>query len=510
MKRTNKLTAVLCVALCLCMILAACGPKEQSPSTPSSNGGGDTVYTVTVKTAGGMALKGVTIYIYDNATDRNLLCYDNLDKEGKYTFTAKASDQYIAVLENVPEGYGQAESYPLTSENTEIVLTPSVITGQNPTDKVYKNGDVMRDFTVTDTDGVEHTLSEILKTKKAVVLNFWFVNCGPCKDEFPYLNEAYEKFKDDIEVLAMNFTDDSEESIAALKEKMKLNFPMIKCEEAWRDAMSAQSTPTTVIIDRYGVICLRESEAVTNPQVFDAAFTHFAAEDYKQKFATSMEDLMGEAPIGSSRNPAILDNASTEFDAAVTPKGKYHTMVYRAERVILRIECKDVYVMYNETRFDPDENGLIEVELHSPDTFSPAYFVICSNIDKEVTVHATLIWPDTSAHPAELGELKFEVSSGMEMGKSYVFKTDKAGKLSLTILDAPEGVSIEALLYNDTSYVTQYLSTDSTTDEEGHLVINIDVKPGEEILIRVYANADEETGEIPSFVVKTELSFAEA
>ena len=68
----------------------------------------------------------------------------------------------------------------------------------------FKRGDVFADMSVTTPDGITYKISELLKEKKAVVINFWYLNCGPCKMEFPYMQEAYEKYKDDIEILAVN------------------------------------------------------------------------------------------------------------------------------------------------------------------------------------------------------------------------------------------------------------------------------------------------------------------
>lgn len=54
-------------------------------------------------------------------------------------------------------------------------------------------GGPMPDFTVSTLDGGTFTLSDALKEKDAVLVNFWATWCGPCAFEFPYLEEAYEQ-----------------------------------------------------------------------------------------------------------------------------------------------------------------------------------------------------------------------------------------------------------------------------------------------------------------------------
>ena len=85
----------------------------------------------------------------------------------------------------------------------------------------YALGDYMGDYTVTDVNGNEYTFSKLLESKKAIVLNFWFINCGPCQMEFPYLQAAADKHNDDIVVLAINPTDDRENKIKDYERQIK-------------------------------------------------------------------------------------------------------------------------------------------------------------------------------------------------------------------------------------------------------------------------------------------------
>ena len=216
------LVVLLALALTALLVFGG-GGNEKTPA-------GDMTYTVLVKNSTDAPMEGVGVYIYEDETQAELVWFDKTGTDGKMSFTAPYSEKYVAVLGNVPTGYKAEPQYPITGELTEIVLSVGVMSEEDMKNLSYKLGDPMMDFTITDTDGVEHTLSDLLKTKKAVVLNFWYLECVPCQMEFPFMQEAYEKFKEDIEILAMNPVNSDEAAIAAFKKELGLTFPMAKVD----------------------------------------------------------------------------------------------------------------------------------------------------------------------------------------------------------------------------------------------------------------------------------------
>ncbi len=103
-------------------------------------------------------------------------------------------EKYVLVLEaaDIPKGFRCEPFYRFTGNGCMITLTSAPIPGQDVTQGNFRVGDVIYDFTVTDIDGVTHTLSQILQEKKMVIINFFFINCVPCRSEMPYLQAAYE------------------------------------------------------------------------------------------------------------------------------------------------------------------------------------------------------------------------------------------------------------------------------------------------------------------------------
>lgn len=155
----------------------------------------------------------------------------------------------------------------------------------------FKRGDVFADMSVTTPDGTTYKISEILKEKKAVVLNFWYINCGPCQMEFPYMQDAYETYQDKLEILAVNPYDGTDATVAEFQQKYELTFPMAVIEEEWAQYMGLQAYPTTVVIDRYGIVSFVHVGMITEVEEFNKLFEFFTADDYEQTVIKKISDI---------------------------------------------------------------------------------------------------------------------------------------------------------------------------------------------------------------------------
>lgn len=85
-----------------------------------------------------------------------------------------------------------------------------------------------------------------------LVINFWYINCGPCIAEMPYLNKLVEKYKDDnIKFLALSF--DSKADIKQFISEVDFKYEQGKIERAF----SYEFTPVApghFIIDESGIV----------------------------------------------------------------------------------------------------------------------------------------------------------------------------------------------------------------------------------------------------------------
>lgn len=325
MSRMKKLfAAILTVAtvFSMCAGLSAC----KNENDPSGTGTGEAgTYTVTVKSEGGLALEGVAVSVYADDSMSDLKGYDETDENGKAEIQLDGSTSYAIALSNYPKGYTAQESYRFDGTSAEIKLSSSLITGESLGDTTLGLGDVMYDFTVTTPDGTKVTLSEMLAEKKMVLLNFWYTSCSWCVTEFPYMEEAYQMYKDDVGIVAVDPLGESDEAIAAfpVNYSLSLSFPLAACPTTWANTFGLSGYPTSVIIDRYGVICLIESGAITSLRPFTSLFETLTADDYEQKLYGSVGELVTNVK-------PTYEMASSEEVAAILNNGELQ-VTYRPE-----------------------------------------------------------------------------------------------------------------------------------------------------------------------------------
>ena len=309
----KKLLSVILALVLTLSVLAGCG--EQTPDTTEPSGGEDTgatgTYNVTVTTAGGMAMEGLDLYVYADNTLTDLKDYGKTDAEGKASFTLPKAEGYAVTISGAPKGYDVKESYTFSGNTANITLTSSVITDGSLSEVTLGLGDVMVDFTVTTVQGETFTLSEALKEKKMALINFFFTTCGPCASEFPYMDEAYQMYSEDVALVALDPLE-QDEAVKAYQTSMGLSFPMAACPAAWSQTFGITGYPTSIVVDQYGVICLIEVGGITSLRPFVSIFEHFTAEDYEQKICVN-----GVNDVITVMKPTYEMPASEEIAATI-------------------------------------------------------------------------------------------------------------------------------------------------------------------------------------------------
>lgn len=248
-------------------------------------------YQITVVTQDGEPLENIKIFVYEDPTLSELVSVGSTDAEGKLSFMEEQRDAFVAVLKDAPVGYVVEELYTVSLGDNQIALATRALTPEELASIRYGLGDQVSDLTVTDCDGNVHSLQQLLKQKKAVVLNFWFLNCGPCKMEFPYVQEAYDVFGKDVAFLALNPVDGTDETVSNYRWENGLTFPMVSCDPVFQETFQIRAYPTTLIIDRNGTICLSHVGMFTDSTAFCNALKYFTQETYEPKLFETIEEI---------------------------------------------------------------------------------------------------------------------------------------------------------------------------------------------------------------------------
>ena len=491
--------AVVVLAIIIGIVALVVGGGKEEPVAGT--------YTIEVITEGGMALEDISVNVYADESLTDLVAVEKTDASGKVSFESENAIGSYIVLEDVPRGYLVEESYKIEAAETQITLAIQLLSEDELDGVTFELGDVFADMTITDIDGNTYKISDLLKEKKAVVLNFWYLNCGPCKSEFPYLETAYTKYQKDIAVIAVNPVDGDNETIRALKESLGLTFPMAKIDAIWEQIMQITAYPTTVVIDRYGTISLIHKGAVTEEGTFEKAFEYFTADTYKQTTVRNIEDIaaVGDGD-GSEGNPYNM--TGTTFDAVVPGEGLVYYQMYKVDGMVLTIADADAYVKYGDKEYKP-ENGVISVPLTTPDTYTPAVFAIGNSSKEEKTFKVDIVFPQGSqGNPIELalGEFEAKVAAGNDQGVYYTYTATEAGVFTVTLLSATEGIQYDYNLYNLNTYAMRTMSADAVADANGNQTVSVEVNAGDVVQVSVGTLPNEEN-EYPAGEFKLSASF---
>ena len=484
------------VVLCLLVVLgitlfapAAKGPAEESVATqPKATTGTETrEYVIELKNEGGQPLVEIGIYVYTDSTMQELVWFAKTDDEGRIAFKDVASDSFVAVLNDVPAGYLVEEYYLLTGETTQIVLESGLMEG-DLSKLNYQLGDLMMDFTVTDPEGKEYVFSELLEQKKAIVLNFWYLQCEPCKSEFPYLQEAYGQYDEDVLVLAMNPINTDDAEIAQFRKENGYTFPMMACDPAWEKAMNISAYPTTVVIDRFGNICMIHKGAVTEAETFETIFKFFSAEDYTQIFVKDLEELQelaGDEQLEGTKDNPIEMGMAASFQVTVEPGQQMYYNIYRITgTVYLSMNAADISVTYNGATYKNNANFAVTSEGTS--TAVPLIFENHGTTAKTFTVYlGRAAGTYDNPYKLELGDFTSKVSAGNESGVYYIYTAKKTGLFVVDVEDVTAGVDYNIVAYNLTTYALRNSQEDGSEDGNGHKYVAVNVTKGDRIQVTV-------------------------
>lgn len=483
MKETKRILSLLLVAAMLvamcCTALVGCDkgdkkPSEKPTSAPSSAptstptetpteapiDNSKISYNVSVKTAGGMALKDVMVFIYNGD---NIVGYITTDENGTGTTELPKNDAYKAVVTTMPEGYKAEESYAFVNGTAEVILTSGVVVGENAP-ATYKLGSIMHDFTIKKyDDGEEITLSEVLKEKKMVLINYWYDGCVYCLQEFPEMDEVYKEYRDSVEIMALS-PQDTDKDIAAFMENYAadlpeggLTFPVAYDEQGIIAKFQPSGAPTSIIVDRYGVVCLIVTGAMSGYQ-FKAIFDHFTADDYEQQI---IEDPSVLTPV---EKPNISMPSSDEISAVIN-SGNVN--------VTFAPETNDKDAEYAWPFIIGKKDGVDCIKTSNAFKHS-TYSIIYANVELKAGQAIAFDYWSSSELGSDLlhvlvdREAMFQISGvGEEWETCYAYVAPKDGTYELSLCYMKDASTDEG---DDTMYIKNFRVVDSSDiDKETYI-----------------------------------------
>lgn len=441
----NQFKRMLCFLLAAVMLfaLAACGGGEDTTGstdstapTGNNNNNGKLTYTVSVKTNGGMAMKGINVYIFADAEMLDMKAAGGTDTNGVATFEL-AQGTYYVQLQGVSKGYDVQPSYTFNGTKCDITLTSGLVMDEDVTAHTFQVGEVMYNFSfednsriichacdhVNDTaeklvntaeDGTETysyisrtncencdvaldwdnpefpsvTLADVLAEKELVVLNFWYTTCSNCVEEFPVLNEAYQMLAENVAVLGLNsYAPDTVGGVMTFESSysLELDFPLGKVSNSFNnqsfiDPLTgdlSQGYPTSVFVDRYGVICAIEVGSMTSLTQWVSVMDHFLGDDYQQKLVVSLDELI-------ERTKPTYEQPTEEEIIAAIQEGEFNVKFHGEEGdeyawpfIVTEKDGRTCLKASNQKIYESYAILYAEVELEAGQVVAFDYFASC-------------------------------------------------------------------------------------------------------------------------------------
>ena len=170
----------------------------------------------------------------------------------------------------------QSGNYNLKMENNQDENSAHVIYEMSPAEKearmlrmpppresgFFVNGEKIASFKASDMTGKKVQLKDLIG--KVVVLNFWFINCPPCRKEIPELNKLVAQYADNPDVVFVAIALDERYDLKKFLKDNPFNYRIVDDGRYYANQYNLNLYPTNVVVDRTGVVKFNASGYALN------------------------------------------------------------------------------------------------------------------------------------------------------------------------------------------------------------------------------------------------------
>jgi thiol-disulfide isomerase/thioredoxin len=169
--------------------------------------------------------------------------WQKLMQSGEYNLRkAQGLEEFVAYKMNDAEKARAAER-----KKTQMINMPKPRQAAS-----LKEGEKFKGDKFTDINGNKYDLKTL--TDKVYVINFWFINCPPCKQEIPELNKVVEKYKDNKDVVFIAIALDSKSDLKEFLKTTPFNYNIVDDGKYFAQKYEVDGYPTHVIVGKDSLI----------------------------------------------------------------------------------------------------------------------------------------------------------------------------------------------------------------------------------------------------------------
>ncbi len=128
--------------------------------------------------------------------------------------------------------------------------------------KSFRTGAKFTSFKEMDINGNWYNSKEL--KGKVIVINFWFINCQPCRMEIPEMNEMVASYKDNRNVVFIGIALDEKYQIEQFLKTFPFYYNIIENGRSLASSYRVNSFPTHVVIDMDGKVKFHTSGLAKN------------------------------------------------------------------------------------------------------------------------------------------------------------------------------------------------------------------------------------------------------